>query len=143
MDADMSGIYRIIDIEGMAIAMREDVFDDYDIGYPHDSVGMDGYVTVGQVAEYVRSIAREMDGELYVDDSFHRQTEEFILSSVKQSTLARLCADGYLESAIDVDGSLHFRRPPACHSCGVDVDGRLVVCDEDGDNYMCEVCFNE
>lgn len=132
-------MYRITDLDGMCEAMRDDIFANPEVGIPHDSIGMDGYVTVGQIRAYVRSLAREVDGALYVDGSFYDEVNAYIIETITNAALARLASSGWIESVIGVSGEFDFVRPPRveCSMCDREADPDLDVCP-----YCHERCCN-
>lgn len=104
-------VFRITDVVGMARAMRDEVFDNPEVGYPHESIGMDGYVTVPQIVEKTLSLAKEGDeGELYITDAGLDDLELFVTTAITESALARLAASDLIETMVDEDGTITFYR---------------------------------
>lgn len=96
---EQNEIYKITDIHGMAAAMREDVFETGEVGIPHESIGMDGYVTVGQIEAMIRDVAEHVAGEMYIDLSRKEKVDEMIVDAITSSALARLAAQDLIEVA--------------------------------------------
>lgn len=104
-------VFRITDVVGMARAMRDDVFDNPEVGYPHESIGMDGYVTVQQIVDKTLSLSkRDDEGELYITGKGLDELELFVTTSITESALARLAAYGLIEVMVDEDGVMTFYR---------------------------------
>ena len=104
-------VFRITDVVGMARAMRDEVFDKPEVGYPHESIGMDGYVTVPQIVEKALSLAKEGDdGELYITDVGLVDLELFVTTAITESALARLAGSDLIVSMVDEDGTITLHR---------------------------------
>lgn len=104
-------IFRITDVEGMSRAMRDDCFDNPEVGYPHESVGMDGYVTVPQIVDRVMTLSSvDDDGERYISGQGLEELERWVYTTITESSLARLAAWDLIETMVDSDGTVTFER---------------------------------
>ena len=104
-------VFRITDVEGMSRALREDCFDNPEVGYPHESVGMDGYVTIPQIVDRVMTLASvDDDGERYISGDGLDELERWIYTTITESSLARLAAWDVIETLVDQDGTVTFER---------------------------------
>ena len=90
-------VWEVADLNGLATAVREDVFDTEDIGMPHESIGMDGYVTVGQVAQMLESTARKVGKKLFVTAKSIDEARRMVVDAITSAALARLAANDILD----------------------------------------------
>jgi tetrahydromethanopterin S-methyltransferase subunit C len=90
-------VYEVADLESLAEAIRDDVFTVEDVGTPHPSIGMDGYVTVGQVAAMVRESGKEYDGRLFVTAAIIDTVRHAVIDAIASRALARLAADDVID----------------------------------------------
>ena len=90
-------VYEVADLESLAEAIREDVFNVEDVGVPHPSIGMDGYVTIGQVAAMVRESGKEYDGRLFVTAAIIDTVRHAVVDAIASRALARLAADDIID----------------------------------------------
>lgn len=108
-------MYMITDLAGMARAMRDDVFDNPEVGYPHPAIGMDGYVTVQQIVDHTLSLAHKgEEGELYITEEGIDAVERFTIAAITESALARLAASDLIEVMVGEDGEMTFERKEVC-----------------------------
>ena len=104
-------VFRITDVVGMSRAMREECFANPEVGYPHESVGMDGYVTVPQIVDRVMTLSSvDDDGERYISAQGIDELERWVYATITESSLARLAAWDLIETMVDSDGTVTFER---------------------------------
>ena len=90
-------VWEVADLNGLATAVREDVFDTEDIGMPHESIGMDGYVTVGQVAQMLESAGRKVGEKLFVTAKNIDEARRMVIDAITSAALARLAANDTID----------------------------------------------
>jgi hypothetical protein len=90
-------VWEVADLESLAEAIREDVFNVEDVGTPHPSIGMDGYVTVKQVAAMVQESGKEYSGRLFVTAASIDAVRHAVIDAIASRALARLAADDVID----------------------------------------------
>lgn len=108
-------VFRITDIDGMCRAMREDAFDNPVVGYPHESIGMDGYVTVPQIISQAMTLSSlDDDGSRFITDAGLEELERWVYGAITESSLARLAAWDLIDTVVDENGELSFVPKEVC-----------------------------
>lgn len=90
-------VWEVADLNGLATAVRSDVFDVEDVGVPHESIGMDGYVTVGQVAQMLESTGRRVGERLFVTAESLDEARRMVIDAITSAALARLAANDIVD----------------------------------------------
>ena len=90
-------VYEVADLESLAEAIRDDVFNVEDVGTPHPSIGMDGYVTIGQVAAMVQEAGKEYGGRLFITATIIDTVRHAVIDAIASRALARLAADDVID----------------------------------------------
>lgn len=100
--------YRISDMRGLCMGLRDDAFNNPVVGYPHESIGFDGYVTIKQIESRVREVAKKVRGGLCINSDMIADLRVWVVDQITSSALARLAADDVIDVMVDENGGMTF-----------------------------------